>query len=57
MPIKSYFCPACNATFERLMKRSEFDATDVTPCPECQTLSAYTISVPARRNPAHGIQR
>jgi putative FmdB family regulatory protein len=56
MPLKQFTCPACGS-FTKLMNRADYDATHTTACPECGVQSPSTISAPARRNPAHGIQR
>jgi predicted nucleic acid-binding Zn ribbon protein len=57
MPIQTFLCPECGNKFFKLFRvRSEFEAAVTMNCPECDAQAPITPSVPARRNPIHGLQ-
>jgi putative FmdB family regulatory protein len=57
MPIQSYCCVKCGEKFERILNRDEYDKAAPACCPECDGLAETELPLPARRNPAYGIQK
>lgn len=57
MPILTYLCSSCGHTFDRILPRLVYDLRLATACPHCDAKATPTLSLPARRNPAHGLQR
>lgn len=55
MPIYEYQCtePECKMRFERYVKLED----EPPQCPRCGDDTQQVLSVPAKRNPDHGIQR
>lgn len=58
MPIRSFNCQTCGERFELILKRDAFDTTNTAECPVCGMDAEQSgWEVPARRNPAHGLQQ
>lgn len=57
MPLREYVCPICKTKFDRLSHKFDEDS-DTYPCPQCGHMGELVeFSVPAKRDPDHGIQR